>query len=174
MMKYINLERVVVYLIVFLLLLIPNLYFYANQLIKFLATTEGEFWNGLCEVIVYTLIIFYFSNFMIHIIMESNFSLDIKDGSFTYKTLLQLRRKTIPCDSIKKIIVCPETLVFNGEFESIIIVRKRCRRSLFFTQYSMKNDEYIHLREIITKMSPSKVVKTEKKSIKPLLALFSM
>jgi hypothetical protein len=38
----------------------------------------------------------------------------------------------------------------------------------------MKKDEYIHLKEIITKMSPSKVVKTEKKYIKPILALFSM
>ena len=106
--------------------------------------------------------------------MESNFSLEIKDGSFTYKTLLQMRRKNILYDSIKKIIICPETLVFKGEFESIIIVRKGCRRSLFFTQYSMKKDEYIHLKEIITKMSPSKVVKTEKKYIKPILALFSM
>ncbi|MDC7242809.1 MAG: hypothetical protein PQJ44_02335 [Sphaerochaetaceae bacterium] len=173
-MKYINSERVVVYLIVFLLLLIPNLYFYLDQLIKFFATSRGAFWNELCEIIVYTLIIFYFSNFMIHIIMESNFSLEIKDGSFTYKTLLQMRRKNILYDSIKKIIICPETLVFKGEFESIIIVRKGCRRSLFFTQYSMKKDEYIHLKEIITKMSPSKVVKTEKKYIKPILALFSM
>ncbi|MFW5794744.1 MAG: hypothetical protein ACOCV1_04595, partial [Bacillota bacterium] len=72
---------------------------------------------------------------------------------------------------IKKIIICKENRVFRGEYEAIIIIRKGVRRSLFFSEFSVKKQDYTKLKDIFLSKDV-KVIYKKSKLFKPLATLF--
>lgn len=172
MIRHIDKERVVVYLFITLLLDFPIIYYVINKIIGLLDDSTTANYSINIGLLIYFVIMIFFTNFMRHIIMETNFMFNDNDKYFDYKTCLRKSTK-IQYKNIKKILVCNEIIAFNGRYESIIIIQRGFRRNIFFQEFSMKKEDYTKLK--IALLSHVNVITQFGNSnyIKPLLALFS-
>ncbi len=171
MIKYMDKDRVIVSILATLIIDSPLIYWIFNVLYNLIFKLNLNVLLVDPAISIYFIMTIVYTNFMLHLIMESNATLEFKETSFTYKTLLWFRKKEIAFSEVKKIIVCRERLVLYGDYESIIVMRKGLKRNLFFNEYSMKKDQYKTLKEFFINSDPEKVMTTKKRYIKPLLAL---
>ncbi|QWB99712.1 hypothetical protein KHQ88_06010 [Mycoplasmatota bacterium] len=169
-MKIFNKERTYVVLFVLIIVLIPNFYFLTFVILTMTGLIKPEENYTIFELLIYINLLVFFTNNMLHIIMESNFQIKEHDGYFGYKTLMR-RKEKIYNNGIKKIVFCKENLFLKGDYEVITIVRKGLKRSLFFHEYSMKKQDYTKLKEIFLSKDV-KVIYKKSKLFKPLATLF--
>lgn len=171
MIKHTNNERATIYLGILILILLPNIYFFISQILNYISTIDHNPYIFLFEISVHFLILLFFTNFMLHMVMESFFTVQNKDDKFQYSSLLR-RKELIPFKRISKIIICKESLVGKGDYESIIVIRKGFRRSLFFQEYSMRKQDYIDLKSVLLSKEYVRIVRAKKAYTKGLAALF--
>lgn len=170
MIKHFNSEKVFISLfitLIFTFLVFFNLIYYI--LLEFLKDPENFQYDFFNFIFISIWVAFLVNNFL-HTAMESNFKIKEQDEYFEYKTLMR-RREKIYYRKIKKFIICKENLVFKGEYEALIIVRKGLKRSLFFQEYSMRKQDYTKLKEIFLSKDV-KVIYKKSKLFKPLATLF--
>jgi len=158
----------VVFLVMFLLDF-PGVYFLLRVIVDFLIHQTEFVLTIRFGLLFYYGIMIIFTNYMLHIIMESNFLIETSENHFVYKTLLR-KRELIAFRSIKKIIICKENIAFYGEYESIVIIRSGLKRSLFFQEFSMKKTDYQILKSILSDTKPE-AINIKNKYYKWLLAL---
>jgi hypothetical protein len=166
-----NNERTYIALLIMLLYNSPMIYNIFYVLFVYFSNPNSFHYYINTGVFVFLgIILFFTNNMMLHIVMESNFKIICNSEYFEYKTILRKKEKIYYKD-IKKIIICNEELVFKGHYESLIVIRKGWRRSLFFQQFSMKKQVYEELKT--TLMHEGVPIQTSKnKYLKPLLGLF--
>jgi len=170
MIKHYNRGRIFAFGVVYFFLVLPVLYGWIALMIDFFRGDLILFVDNR-NLVIYTIVILILGNLNSHIFMESRFSISLDHNTLRYKSYLG-RSIVITSNQIKRIIVCPETLSFKRGYESIIIIRKGFRRSLFFIEYSMKKESYQYMKTMIFDFCDSCMIKQYKKGYVKQILLF--